>query len=339
MKKNKLYTVNEWNQPAFMPKNRFDWGGLAAADRRANPWNYVDDEDITQQYMNSKNIFGISKADNPFSKGNLAGGIGAMAKTPIGSSLIGGLAGTVGKIGGNLISGGLQSKVGNAIGSIGGTVGSVLSAVNPVLGGIVNMGSKLIGGAVNGLFGTKVDEAKLEAANEGTAAYNNFQSNASSLDDVKGPTAQANVQNAYKGGLFSSGSARKKNEALKRARAEAKQLAFRSVDNNINNLVDDQINNALANYSAFGGPIETGDMGAIDYGFMSDYLTQKRRENDMKSKMSGIVPMPAFMPNSFAIGGDLQTNGRNYSVGKIYDVSEKEANRLKAMGYEFTVVG
>jgi hypothetical protein len=59
----------------------------------------------------------------------------------------------------------------------------------------------------------------------------------------------------------------------------------------------------------------------------------------MKNKMSGIPAVPAFMPNSFAIGGDLQTNGREYSVGKIYDISEKEANRLKAMGYEFTVVG
>ena len=40
----------------------------------------------------------------------------------------------------------------------------------------------------------------------------------------------------------------------------------------------------------------------------------------------------------FAIGGDLQTNGADYSVGKVYNVSEEEANRLKAMGYEFTVV-
>ena len=37
----------------------------------------------------------------------------------------------------------------------------------------------------------------------------------------------------------------------------------------------------------------------------------------------------------FAIGGDMQ----EYSVGQIYDVSESEANRLKAMGYEFKIVG
>jgi hypothetical protein len=45
------------------------------------------------------------------------------------------------------------------------------------------------------------------------------------------------------------------------------------------------------------------------------------------------------MPDSmFAFGGDMQTNSAGYSVGKVYDVSNEEANRLKAMGYEFTVV-
>ena len=40
----------------------------------------------------------------------------------------------------------------------------------------------------------------------------------------------------------------------------------------------------------------------------------------------------------FDLGGDIQMDGGDYSVGKVYDVSEKEANRLKAMGYEFTIV-
>jgi hypothetical protein len=40
----------------------------------------------------------------------------------------------------------------------------------------------------------------------------------------------------------------------------------------------------------------------------------------------------------FALGGDYQTNGAGYSIGQVYDVSVEEANRLKALGYEFTVV-
>ena len=69
MKRNTLYTVNPWNV------NLFDWGGLAAADKLQNPWNYADDLDLTKQYQQSTNLFGISKLDNPFSKGNLAGGL------------------------------------------------------------------------------------------------------------------------------------------------------------------------------------------------------------------------------------------------------------------------
>ena len=249
MKKNKLYIINNSN------KHFFDWGGLAIADRQANPWNYANDLDITQQYKQSTNAFGISKIDNPFSKGNIQGGLGAMVKTPIGGSLVGALGSTVGKIGGNLIGGGLQSGAGNAISNIGGTIGSALSTVNPVLGGIVSVGSGLIGGLTNRLFGMKVDQAKLNAANQGTAAYNNFQSDASTLDDIFGPTAQENVQNAYTGGLFSSGKARRKNAELRRQRIEARQLAFRSIDNNLYNLTDDQMNNALANYTAYGGSL------------------------------------------------------------------------------------
>lgn len=310
MKKNKLYTANKWNQPAFMVSpNRFDLGGNAVSwDRaasRAYGANYGDAGFTLNDYMNSKNAFGISKADNPFSKGNLSGGIGAMAQTSIGGAVSGGLAGEAG----NLISGGLSSGAGNAIGSIGSAVGSV----NPALGLAVELGSSLINRAV----GTSVDQAKLNAANEGTAAYNNFQSNAASFDDVKGPTAQASVKNAYSGGWFSSGSARRKNEELKRQRREAKQFAFRSVDNNISNIANEQINNAMANYSALGGPLlnENNDgMGAIDYDFLRDYLTEKKRQNDIKNKQGGLVQMPAFM-NGYALGGDIQTNGADWSTG------------------------
>lgn len=317
MKKNRLYTVNEWNQPAFMPANRFDWGGLAAADKKANPWNYADDVDTTQQYMDSTNAFGLSKADNPFSKGNIAGGIGAMANTGIGRGIIGAVGSVASKAAYKGISGGLESGAGKAVGSITNTVGGAISQVNPLLGSIIQLGGGIIGGGINVLGGTSTDQRRKAANDAGTAQLNNFTSNASSFDEVHGPQAVANVQDAHKSGLLRKGWARKRNAADRADRANAALFAQNSLLNNVNNLQQDQLNDALANYSAFGGPIETGDMGAIDYGFMTDYLTQKKRENDMKSKMSGIVPIPAFMPNSFAIGGDLQTNGADWSDGLV----------------------
>jgi hypothetical protein len=226
-KKGKLYTANKWNQPAFMPENRFNWGGTAASwDKAAASAGTT----FTDDYMNSTGgLFGLSKVDNPFSKGNLMGafskeGIGSAMKGAAGG-LVSGLAGAVGGLAGNAIAGGLSSGAGNAIGSIGSTVGSAVGAVNPVLGAAIGVGSQLVGGLTNRMFGTKVDEAALKEANEGTSALSNFTSNATSMDDISGPVAQASVKDVYSGGWFSSGDAAKKNEELKRRRLEAKLFA------------------------------------------------------------------------------------------------------------------
>ena len=350
MKKNKLYTANKWNQPAFMSKgNIFETGGDTSIPQYWN--NMPSTINKYNTYYNTYNPY-VTPGSNSFSTkefgipsgtsgsignghieglnlpigsdavssaggsaGSFLGGIGdklggimgggQLAGTPMGG-LVGSLGSAIGGIAGNAIAGGLQSDAGNAISGIGSTIGGAVGAVNPVFGAAIGVGSQLVGGLVNAAFGTKVDEAKLKAAKEGTAAYNNFTSNASSFDDISGPESQANVQDAYSGGWFSSSKARRKNEELKRQRAEARSWADRSVTNNIYNLASDQLNDALANYAAFGGPLKN---------------------------------VFARTPNTtFAFGGDMQAYGADYSVGKVYNVSNEEANRLKAMGYEFTVV-
>ena len=89
MKANKLYTVNTSNKNLFGKTNKFDWGGLSEADKHNNPWDYADDLDTVKQYQNSTNALGIRKIDNPFSKGVMSQGIGAMAKTPVGGAIVG----------------------------------------------------------------------------------------------------------------------------------------------------------------------------------------------------------------------------------------------------------
>jgi hypothetical protein len=61
------------------------------------------------------------------------------------------------------------------------------------------------------------------------------------------------VKDIYRGGWFTSGA--EKNDALRDRMIAARSLADRSMINNMNNLIGDQLNNALASYSAFGGPI------------------------------------------------------------------------------------
>lgn len=371
-KKGKLYTANRFNQPLFAQgvdrerHNIFDGANssLLSWDRvasKAYGASYGDKGFTLDDYMNSKNSFNIAKKDNPLSKGNLANtfskqGLGNAMKG-IGSGLILDAAGAIGSGIGNLtwkgFSGGHSSGVGDTIHGVTSTVGDIVGNV-PIVGGFAKGALDLvggtIGGAINGLFGgPKADEGKVRANAEGTAAYRNFTSNAGSFDAIQGPVAQANVQDAWTNSLFGGG-ASAKNEAARQARREAKSWAFRSVDNNIWNLQQDQINDALANYSAFGGPLDISvpSMGgaALDYGLAMDYLTMKKQQNEVKNKLGGISPVVSTfgfggcLPQQglFALGGDIQSNGGEYSVGKVYDVSEAEAKRLKRLGYEFTVV-
>lgn len=269
----------------------------------------------------------VTAEGNLYSVGGFLKGIGDkvgnfMGGSEIAGSPIGGLAGVASNAVGKLLSGGRSSTAGNIISGIGGAV----STANPILGA----GITLAGHALNFAIGTKVDQEKLNAAMSGTDALRNYTSTASSFDDIQGPEAMAKVENPYSGGI--GGSSERKNNELRRQRADALAWAERGIGNNIQNLSKSQADSAAANYSAFGG--------AIDYGFMQDYLTNKKREAEYRNKIGSLTQIPSFMPqNTLALGGDLQTNGADYSIGQVYSVSEEEANRLKALGYEFTVVG
>jgi len=349
MKANKLYTVNESNKGMFVKANKFDWGGLAEADKHNNPWNYADDLDTVKQYQNSTNVLGISKMNNPFSKGVMSQGIGAMAKTPIGGAVIGQLGSAVGKAGGALIGGGLQSKAGSAISNIGGSIGSAISTVNPLIGGIVSVGSGLVGGVVNRAFGTKVDQAKLDAANAGTQALNNYTSNASNFDDIKSIEGQANVQNAYKGGWFSSGSAARKNAELLNQRIDAQQMAERGLLNNIHNIAEDQYNNALANYAAFGGLINTGSP-TMNTSYVSPFKSMYNfnQASSLGDFSLPQIPLPSdnynleeqeFAPANYGYG---ETNNPNYNLVSVVDMggnSKQSQNTVPNFSYNSSSAG
>lgn len=290
-KKNKLYTVNKWNQPLFVD-NVFADGGS------------IDIQGIGGSILGNPTKIDIGKINAMKTPSQGLGlGIGNIAKSGIGA-----IGSDVGTIGSKLISGGLSSGAGNAISNIGGTVGGTISTINPVVGGIVSAASGIIGGGINALFGMKTDQKKLNAANEGTNYLNNFTSNASSFDEIQGPNAVAGVQNAYKGGLFRKGKARRKNAALRAERTTAESWANRSVDNNIDNIADTQMDNLLANYAAFGGPLGgLQGTGAIDYGFMSDYLVVKNKSAEAKNKISTNVfgNLPVTPLSTFALGGGI----------------------------------
>lgn len=326
MKKDKLYTVNKWNKRAISPDRRVNlfanggdtaqarWDNLASADRAANPQDYTNDGgSTTEQYMKSKNAFGISKEENPFSKGNL----GSITSSSGGAGMgINALAAPVGNLLNKGISGGLSSGAGKAISSLGGTVGGMVGKVNPIAGAAITVGSSIVGGVTNALFGTAVNQEQLNLANKEIAQNNNFKSTADSFDDVKGPTATESYKNPYRSGALNKGWAKKRNLALRTRYRDAKSFASRSVDNNVMNIASDQINDALGSYAAYGGPLNVlanSNMGATEYGLMSDYLTLKDKQTENKGNMIGYLG--GNTPTMFALGGDIQTNGSDWTTG------------------------
>lgn len=155
------------------------------------------------------------------------------------------------------LAGNNKSVVGEAVSDVG--VGVFKASAKS--GNLVGMAAggilKGLGSGINALFGTGVDQEKLNRANKGTDALNSFSSNATSFDDVNGPEAQLSVENAYSGGLFRKRWARRRNNHLKQLRNDAASQADRSVENNVNNIADNQIGTGLSSYYAFGGPLHT----------------------------------------------------------------------------------
>ena len=278
----------------------------------------------------NKNWFGLSKEENPFSRQNIQGGPKAMLNTGIGGAVLGAL----GNIGNQALykglSGGLSSGTGAAISNVGNVVGNALGQVPGVgkfAGPAVQLFSGAIGGGVNALVGTAVDQEKKAANNVGTAQLNNTTYTGNSTDELAAQraaqTAVANIQDAHRSGIWNKGWSKKRNAADREARLLAEQFADRSFDNAIYNVSQDQLNDALANYSAFGGPLgligESNNMGAIEYGLMSDYLTGLNNRVKQKNTTTTFVGEP--QSTLFSEGGGIHIKPENR--GKFTKLKER----------------
>ena len=222
---------------------------------RKNQLTQLDLYNFPDDYSVNEYSFG-SALKNAFSGAFNQEGLNSIAKAGIG-----GLGSAVGKIGGGLIAGGKSSGVGNAIGNIGGTLGSDIGAANPVAGAIVGAASGIIGGGVNALFGSKLNEERIAQAENEINAAKSFNANANNFDDL---AQQLSTQPIITGfsqkdigsdGLFSNTAGNKYNSLLAQ-KEQAEAWINNSVANNITNLQQQQMNNLLQNYTAYGGLLD-----------------------------------------------------------------------------------
>ena len=241
---------------------------------------------------------------NTYDLGGILPSLGKAIKA-IPDDALSGIGSAVGGAVGGAVSNGYSSGAGSVMNGL----GDIASMIPGPWGAVSSAGLKVVGGLTNAAFGTKVDEKKLKAANEQVAALQNFSSNATSFDDVKGVTATSGVGQVYKGGLFNKGNARRKNEELNRQRGEALSFANRSVENNIDNIADTQMDNLAANFAAYGGPLgiwEGYGSGAIGYELAKENLGIKALNAANKGRLTSL-PNSFESPelNTFAEGGKI----------------------------------
>ena len=343
MNRSKQY-MSWWDIPAY--PRRFDNGGYVPSasdlrwDRLASSEygaNYGSPNYTLSDYKNStgNNWFGISKQNNPFSKGNIGGtmqGIGsAMLNSPGADKLLD-EADPLWHV-----AGGRESKVGNTLGSAGKSVFKAGAQSGNGFMMLAGAGLKVAGDIGNIFWGTKTNKEALNSDNTAISNFKGFRSDASSYDDMPTLTASANFINPYKGGVFTKGKARRKNNALRDQYNETKSFAQRSVDNNIFNIADNNMNMALANYSAFGGPLDimSNGGGAINYGFMTDYLNMKNSQAQAKNNTIGYLGNIPSEPMTFADGGGIHIakskEGTYKAAADRRGISMSElADRIKA---------
>lgn len=218
-------------------------------------------------------------------------------------------ANTVAPMIGTFIQDGYEGA-GSTVAQVGSAVGNAISTVNPFVGTMVNVGSQVFGALGNRAFGKKTNQARLKAANEGINYFKNFTSNAGSFDELKGPVTMGNFQNPYKGGWFRDVSS--ENDALRNKFNEGKLFADRSVTNNADNIMSDQINNALYKVSAYGGFLDSMpyDMGALEYSLLSDYVNAKKKQGSSETTPNLFAGMLKY-----ALGGVMQAHGSDWSSG------------------------
>lgn len=276
------------------------------------------------KYYNTYGIGGpVSKfanwneaATNKFMGSNFGKSLG---KLGVSSSGLGGIANAA-----TSIVGGLMNPKGNSTGA-----GNVLQGIGsaasniPGVGGLIGAGVNLFGGLVNAAFGSKLNDEFINQTEDMTNQHANYVSsasdNASLLSDWASHADLAYVSKSDVGsdGWFSN-KAKNKTKELNRAIDDANLKAWSSLSNTASNIDTNNALLAMANYSAYGGPIFS--TGAIGYDLASRDL------NNKQIKALGDMRLTS-LPNSFNALPDVSTIN-TFSEGGGIHIKEKNKGKF-----------
>ena len=233
----------------------------------------------------------------------------------------------IGQLGGGLIGGGLQSGVGKAFQGLSG----IAAAIPGPWGAIASAGLGVLGGLTNRMFGSKMNTENIAEVESNINNLNNFQSDASDFDTLSQNWANADVGMAFddsfigKDGWFSN-KAKNKAADLRRQIDAGTAWVQSSLKNNAENIDNTQMQDLLANYAAYGGPLLFAEGGGIhikpeNRGKFTETKrrTGKTTEELTHSKNPLTRKRAIFAQNAkkwhHAFGGDLMTHGANFDTG------------------------
>lgn len=216
------------------------------------------------------------------------------------------------------LAGGRESAVGNGLSDAGVGLFKTSAMSGNGLGMLAGAGLKVIGGLTNAAFGVKWNKETINGIeNHTNAMRTNAEgiTGATTSDDFLNKTANLSTAalNFSKGDIGKDGwfthKVGKKYNALKNAQATAQAYANHAITTGAENIDMNLDDSVFTNFAAFGGPLSITDnnnnMGAIDYNFMSDYLTSKNKSAEVKNKIpTNIFGSLASTP-LFALGGGI----------------------------------
>lgn len=245
----------------------------------------------------------------------------------------------------------IDQGLGSAIG------GEYHSGAGDVMSKIPGLG--IIGGLTNALFGVKADKAKLQAVDAAETNLTNSAmaaGTAGSFEQIQGPQAVNYASaDAYSGGLFSKGKARRKNAELRERLRAAEDYANRGVANGVDNVTKSQNDMLASTYYAYGGALipyapevnlkalggfaPSFEGGTIDYAFTNDYLRNGYLKAMKDNKLESVTG-DNYLSNGqsfFAEGGEMPS-ATGYEEGDTYQVNEDEYRKLLEQGYQVEVI-
>ena len=233
---------------------------------------------------------------------------------------------------GSALSGGLNSGVGNALQGL----GSIASAIPGPWGKVASAGFNILGGIFNRTIGARFNYENIANIQSGIDAARGYQLDSNmSLDQLANEVSSSNqamdFSNKYVGtdGLFSNKVAKKAN-ALRQAQDTAFAWQSNVQDNAIRNATMNS-NQQLQSAFAYGGginikPSKRGtftraatkhNMGVQE--FANHVLNNKENYSNAMIKKANFAKNAAGWKHAF--GGDLMTNGADFSNG-IYYIDE-----------------